>query len=146
MSQERPLVFQVKSLNNQIKRLLERTAIENNGANLTGMQYAILGYLSEHVGVRDLFQRDVEAEFNIRRSTATGMLQLLEREGYIRRIGVPNDARLKKIVLTEKAGEVDKVASANMIRLQARLTRGITSGEMAQFYRTLDKILDNARA
>ena len=32
-----------------------------------------------------MFQRDVEAEFNIRRSTATGILQLMEKNGFLLR-------------------------------------------------------------
>ena len=76
---EQPLAFRIKSLSNQIKRLLERTAIEQNDANLTGMQYAILGFLGEQEESANIYQRDIEAEFNIRRSTASGILKLLEK-------------------------------------------------------------------
>lgn len=31
------------------------------------------------------------------------MLKLMEKDGYIKRVSVENDARLKKIVLTDKA-------------------------------------------
>lgn len=148
MSNEQPLAMRIKALNNQIKRLMERTAIARNDANLTGMQYAILGFLSEQLNEQnegqDLFQRDIEAEFNIRRSTASGMLQLLEKDGYIRRENVPGDARLKKIIMTDKARELDKIAKVHMHELEMRLTRGITPDEMEQFYSVLQKIFDNA--
>ncbi|QQO07782.1 MarR family winged helix-turn-helix transcriptional regulator [Breznakiella homolactica] len=145
MIQEQPLVFRIKSLSNQIKRLLDKSAIAGNDANLTGMQYAILGYLAERDDGRDVFQRDIEAEFNIRRSTATGMLQLLEKNGYIKRGNVSGDARLKKITMTGSAKELNKVARANIKHIQGRLLKGISKEEMEQFYRVLEKITANAR-
>lgn len=145
MPDEQPVAFRIKSLNNQIRRFFERTAIAENDANLTGMQYAILGFLGMESDGRDVFQRDIEAEFNIRRSTASGMLRLLEKGGYIYRENVPGDARLKKINMTGKAKELDKIAKSNMIKLDVKLTKGITSGELEQFYSVLKKISDNAR-
>jgi DNA-binding MarR family transcriptional regulator len=145
MAYEQPLALQIKSLHNRIRRLMERTAIVSNDANLTGMQYAILGYLSEQGDAADVFQRDVESEFNIRRSTATGMLKLLEKDGFINRVGVPGDLRLKKIVRTEKATELDVAARAHMKKMEAKLARGISRSELDVFYSVLRKISENAQ-
>ena len=145
MATEQPLAFRIKSLNNQIRRLFERTAITKNDANLTGMQYAILGFLSEQDEGPDVFQRDIETEFNIRRSTATGMLQLLEKNGYIIRENVPDDARLKKIIRTAKTKDLDRIAKANMNEMDIRLTKGISQVELEQFYSVLKKIFDNIK-
>ena len=54
-------------------------------------------------GHGDVYQKDVEQEFRIRRSTATVMLQSLEQKGYLVRVASTEDARLKRILLTEKA-------------------------------------------
>jgi len=142
---EQPLAFRIKSLNNQIRRLLERNAIAGNEADLTGMQYGIIGYLSEQDESADVYQRDIEVEFNIRRSTASGMLKLLEQTGYINRIYDTVDTRLKRVVPTEKAKELDKIAKESVLKLQAKLTQGIPPEEMEQFYKTLQKISDNAQ-
>jgi len=142
---EKPMAIRIKSLNNQIKRLFECTAIAKNDANLTGMQYAILGFLSEQDDEQDIFQRDIEAEFNIRRSTASGMLRLLEERGYIYRESISGDARLKKIITTDKAKELDRIAMENMNELDARLTKNIPPDELKQFYAVLKKISDNAQ-
>ena len=56
----------------------------------------------------DLRQKDFEQQFNIRRSTASNILALIEKNGLIQRESVPYDARLKKIVLTDKA--IEKIA------------------------------------
>lgn len=144
MVNDQPLAFRIKSLNNQIRRYFERTAILENDANLTGMQYGILGFLAEQSSKTDVYQKDIEAEFNIRRSTASGMLKLLEKEGFIIRENDSGDTRLKKIIMSDRAKELNKVAKANMEKLQVLLTRGISDKEMEQFYATLKKISDNA--
>ena len=50
-----------------------------------------------------MYQKDIEEEFRIRKSTVTGILKLLEKNGFIRRESVPQDARLKRIVPTARA-------------------------------------------
>lgn len=143
MSGRKPVAFRIKSLNNEFKRHFDRSAIHRNDANLTGMQFAFLGYISDRAQSEDVFQRDIEVEFNIRRSTASGMLQLLEREGYIERYSVPSDARLKKIVLTDKAREQDKKAKEDMDLFDQKITAGLTDEELRELYRILDKIEKN---
>ena len=51
---------------------------------------------------------DVEAAFNLSRSTTTNILQLMEKNGIIRREGVDYDARLKRLVPTEKAVQMEE--------------------------------------
>lgn len=143
MDQKYLLAFRIKSLNNQIRRRLERGAIAENKANLTGMQYAILAFIDEWPKESDVYQRDIEAEFNIRRSTASAMVRQLEMEDYLYRVPVPGDARLKKIVLTPKAEENGRAARRSMEQLQARLTQNVSAEELRQFYATLDKIQRN---
>lgn len=143
MRGEQRVAMRIKCLNNQIKRLMERTAIAGNDQNLTGMQFAMLGFLADRQD-RDVFQRDVEAEFNIRRSTATGLLQSLERQGFIRREEVAEDARLKRIIMSEKALELNKAVRAHMDQMERRLTAGITPEELRGFYQVMDKIGKNA--
>lgn len=109
------------------------------------MRFAFLGYISDKSESEDVYQRDIEEEFNIRRSTASGMLPLLEREGYIQRLSVPNDARLKKIILTDKAREQDQKAKEDIALFDQKLTVGISEAELREFHRILDKIAENIR-
>ena len=91
----------------------------------------------------DVFQRDFESRFSIRRSTATNMLKLMEKNGIIHRESVPYDARLKKIVLTEKAIEIHKKATKNIEMVENTLKKGITEEELIVFYNVVDKIKNN---
>lgn len=144
MRDEQLLAFKIKALSNQIKRLMDRSRINDGNDNLTGVQFAIMGFVGS-AGDKEVFQRDIEAEFNIRRSTATGILQLLEKNGYITRTEVDYDARLKRITLTDKAMAVEKRARANMLSMEERLLAGISEEELNLFYAVADKIIANAQ-
>ena len=98
MKGERHVGGEIRMLSNLIKRCMD----DGMPPETTGMQGWIIGFLHRNED-RDMFQRDVEAEFNIRRSTATGILQLMEKNGFLLREPVAYDARLKKLVLTPKA-------------------------------------------
>ena len=67
--------FEIKTVHNLLKRDFEKLLDHEKFKNITGVQKWVIGYLSEHEG-EDVFQRDLEEEFSIRRSTATGILQI----------------------------------------------------------------------
>ena len=92
---------QMRRVNNLIFRKINQFHRENEVEDVTPMHEWILSYLFWH---RDepVYQRDIEREFSITRSTVTNILQLMERKGYITRQSVEQDARLKQLVLTEK--------------------------------------------
>ena len=50
---------------------------------LTAMQKHVLKFILLETLHRDLYQKDIEEEFQIRKSTATGTLQLMEKKGFI---------------------------------------------------------------
>ena len=92
---------QLRRVDNLIFRRLNQFSRANGVEQTTPMHGWIIEYLYRH---RDtpVFQRDIEREFSITRSTVTNILQLMERKGYIERRSVPQDARLKQLVLTEE--------------------------------------------
>ena len=92
--------FENKRLENEIHSRMTAYRAAMGGEELTMMQSWIIRFLYEH-SEEDIYQRDIEAEFSIARSTATGILKLMEKRGYIRRVSVERDARLKKLELTE---------------------------------------------
>ena len=100
--------FEIKALNNLIKRRVEMSETKEEVEHLTGVHGFVIGYISDHDD-EDIFQRDIEEKFEIRRSTATGIINLMEKNGLIIREKVDYDARLKKLVLTDKAREINKL-------------------------------------
>ena len=82
MERKREIGLEIKTLSNLIERKMHQVAHGPEGEGdepaCTKMQGMIIEYLYSNRAKGDLFQRDVEARFSIRRSTATGLLQLME--------------------------------------------------------------------
>ena len=99
----------------------------------------IIEYLYRH---RDepVFQRDIEREFSITRSTVTNILQLMERKGYIRRLSVPQDARLKQLVLTEEGIQRHEKTLLSFHQTDDYVAGLLTEEENAELLRLLNKL------
>lgn len=110
---------------------------------LTGMQGWIIAYLYKQNTGKEIFQRDVEKEFNIRRSTATGVLQLMERDGFITREAVAQDARLKSLKLTPKAIRAQEAIMNNIKELEEQLVQGLTEEEVNTLFALINRIKKN---
>ena len=109
---------------------------------ITETECLIMGFLCDHPD-RALYQRDVEEVFCIRRSTASRFLQNLEQDGMLIRQTVPQDARLKKLIPTEKAMSVHADITETFRIAEARMTAGLTEEELEQFIATARKIQRN---
>lgn len=127
-------------VSNQIKRRLDNTILNES---LTGMQGRFLHFILACSSDRDIFQKDLEEEFNLRRSTATGILQLMEKSGLLHRESVDYDARLKKIVVTSKGAQQKASVEENIRALEERLQRGISKDDLAAFYRVMEQMSKN---
>ena len=104
----------------------------------------ILCYIeSEQDNGRDVFQRDIEDKLNVRPSTATSILKVLEKNGYLVRESVKSDARLKKLVLTPKADEIKAVTFDMISEVEKQIISDITPDELDLFFKVLDKMKNN---
>ena len=110
---------------------------------LTPMQKHILTFILFETMERDLYQRDIEEEFRIRRSTASGILKLMEKNGFIYRKSVARDARLKQIVPTEKAEKFRMDILMNIKETERRLTEGISKPDLEVCLKVLRHMLLN---
>lgn len=134
----------IRAVGNAIRRRMESLHAEDK-SGLTGGECAIMGFLMEHMG--DLvYQKDIEEEFHIRRSSATRALQAMEKKGFILRQSESHDGRLKRLTLTERAIEMSREASRSMAEQERRLLSGISNEELAAFLDICDRICLNAEA
>ena len=110
----------------------------------TMMQTWIIGFvqLRDSEG-KDTFQKDIEEEFSINRSTASEMLTLMNKRELIERVPVDYDGRLKKIVLTQKSLEIHEWINQTMMQLHEKLTNGLSSEEIEIFMDVIDKMIHN---
>lgn len=139
---ERKLGFEIGRTSRLIKRYIDSDASRSYVEKMTGTHGWVVGYFYRNRH-KDMFQKDFEQEFNIRRSTASSILSLMEKNGLITRESVPYDARLKKIVLTQKALEVQSYVDKNFARFEKTIQQNISDEELEVFFAVLDKINSN---
>ena len=126
----------------RVSHLFKRMLDDGMPPEMTGVQGHIIGFLCFNAQ-HEVFQRDIEAEFGIRRSTATGILQLMEKNGFLCREPVEYDARLKKLVLTPKALALHECITARIQDVEARATQGVDPGRLEIFFSVLDQVREN---
>ena len=138
--QEQTICGELGMLNNLFKRQMACQSGEEF-SKVTGMQGMIIHSLLVADG--DRFQKDVETQFRFRRSTATGILQLMEQHGILRREPVAHDGRLKRLVLTDRARAMDERITERMVQMEQMLRRGITEEELNNWFAVSEKIRSN---
>ncbi|MGN0492424.1 MAG: MarR family winged helix-turn-helix transcriptional regulator [Acutalibacteraceae bacterium] len=142
MPPERHIGLEIRNLSNLIKRDIEKHADELELKPNKGVRGWAIDYFYEN-RERDIFQKDFEEKFSIRRSTASNILKLMEKNGFITRQSVESDARLKKIVLTDKAVKVHNLISQDIKRREERLRKGLTEEEIDAFFSVMQKLKAN---
>ena len=126
-------------MDNLIFRKIGLIARTNGVEAVTPMHGWIMEYLYRH-SETPVFQRDIEREFSITRSTVTNILQLMERKGYIERQSVPQDARLKRLVLTEKGACIHEKTMQSLHQTDEFVESLLTPEENAELLRLLNKL------
>lgn len=144
LDKEKQLHFQIHRTSRLIKRYIDSTHTKSYIDNVTGNHGYIIGFIYENRD-RDIFQRDIEKEFNLRGSTVTNMLNLMEKNGLIERKSVDGDRRLKKIVLTEKALEIQQLVIRDFEKLEKTVSKGIDPKDIEVFFSVLNQINTNIK-
>ena len=142
MEKRRDVGHELHAISNLLGRKIEAGKRERGMGDITPVQIWIIRYLYEHQG-KDVFQKDIEKDFSITRSTVTGILKLMEKNDYIERVTVPKDARLKKLVLTEKGKKLLHMVCEHVSETNNMLINGMTDEEVDTLFRLLDKVKQN---
>ena len=135
---------EVKQLANLITRYIENTTNFQQANRATGTNTWIIAYLARHSD-EDVFQRDLEKEFSVTRSTASKVIQLMEQKGLVVKKTVDYDARLRKLVLTQKAIDLHHSIIDELKKLEQILTNDLTAEEINAFLETIAKIKHNMK-
>ena len=139
MNERHAVLLQIMCLANCLSRELGSLNTNFSSAGVSRVNAQILSYLATHEG-EDVFQRDIEEVFSIRRSTVSKVVQLMETKGLIDREAVASDARLKRLKLTDKARCIHEIASAEYAAFEVRATQTLNSDEIQTLSALLEKI------
>ena len=143
MQENQKLILEMMGLTNQLRRRADAITAQYGGTRFTGMQGFIISFIYDRneAGV-NIYQRDIEKEFYISRSTASGILSLMEKNGLVLRLSVPHDARLKRLVLTEEAKEIQTYIFQALGQMDRELAAALTEEEQAQMIGYINKMWD----
>lgn len=140
----KPIGVELRSLDNLIMRKFINTDRKKQIDSITGTNGWIIGFLADNAD-KDIYQKDLEEQFAITRSTVSKVLILMEKKGLIERHGVPNDSRLKKLVLTDKAWKLNESMKEHGDKIEAALTKGFTEEELEALYSYIQRMRDNIK-
>lgn len=106
---------------------------------LTDVQFNILMILSEHR--RDgLSQQELSEHLIVTKSNVVGLIDRLERGGYVRREAHPSDRRFNQIVLTPKGEKLESKVEKSYFREVDKMMNSLTASEKRTLIQAMERI------
>ena len=109
---------------------------------LTPPQFFAVHYLSRHQ-TEEICQRDIERNFDLSHATVSGVINRLEKKGFIECEVSENDKRYKKIVLTDKAKKFEDEMGTYIGEYEDQLMKGFSEEEKDLLRNFLIRMLGN---
>jgi DNA-binding MarR family transcriptional regulator len=131
------LITKVKQIQDRVfEQLLDRQGIDQ----LNSAQGRILNILWNEDGIPI---SDLAKKTGLANTSLTGMLERLDKSGYLERIPDPADRRRTVIRLTDKALSMKEQYQRVSDQLSAFFYKGFSYKEIVQFEKNLERILEN---
>ena len=108
--------------------------------DLTASQFKVLKFLYTQPS-RIARVVDIEKYYSLTHPTTIGLLDNLEKKGFITRMQNPNDARSKLISLTDMADGMQSELEGLGDKLESKMTENLTEVEKAQLVTLLQKLI-----
>ena len=139
------VIEEIKKLDVKIaKRLFKDAKKEGIKRPPSPLQARILKYILEQKS-EVICQKDLENYLKISKATISEVLVALEKKEIIKRVSMPNDARAKRIVLTNTSLERFQELEKNFSDINEKLIEGISDDELARFLNILNKMQQNMK-
>lgn len=143
---DRKIGLKIRILANELNRKAAEILKEDDGEASSSIQMRILNFIHRRNNQQiPVYQKDIEQEFDIRRSTATGVLQTMEKRLFIERSSCKEDNRFKTIILTDLGEQKVKENIVKLHKFDALLVQGITEEELIIFFKVMGKLSENSK-
>ena len=109
-------------------------AFSESGVEVTPIQVMLLFFLQKNDG-SSLTQ--ISQGLMLENPTVTGLIDRLEKSGYVKRSDHRNDRRVYLVPLTEKGNKVAKKALPIVKKLNEQIKKGYSKGEIEDFKKVL---------
>jgi DNA-binding MarR family transcriptional regulator len=109
-------------------------SLSESGIEVTPVQVMLLFFLQQNNG---LSLTQISQGLMLENPTVTGLIDRLEKSGYVKRSDHPNDRRVYLVHLTEKGNKVAKKALPIVKRLNEQIKKGYSKDEIGNFTKVL---------
>ena len=142
MKYTRMLGFELRMIHNLTKEIVRKSHPATDKPPLTQLQAGIMGYLF-HNQEKSICQKHIEEEFNISGATVSNTLQVMEKNGLIIRSSMDEDARLKRITMTQTALQDHMLVEEHMQMMERKMREGMSDAEQEELFRLLAVVRNN---
>lgn len=125
----------IKQLDNEIKKTIDKKL---KCFDVTSIQGFIIKFI--YNSKKEVVQRDIEENLNLKRSTISEVLSLMEQKGLIIRI---KDGRNNIIVLTEKAINIHNEIKLTVLEIEKKLKKNIKKEDLDLFIEISNRMKNN---
>ena len=126
-------VFLISKVCQKLITNLQKSFAES-GIGVTPIQVMLLFFLQQN-NVLSLTQ--ISQGLMLENPTVTGLIDRLEKSGYVKRSDHPNDRRVYLVHLTEKGNKVAKKALPIVKKLNEQIKEGYSKEEIGNFTKIL---------
>lgn len=133
MAVEDRLIYLISKVFHKLMTNLQK-AFSEAGVEVTPVQAMLLFYLQKEDG---LSLTEISSGLMLENPTITGLIDRLEKLGYVRRADDPNDRRVYLVYLTEKGRRVADRALPIVKRLNEQIKEGYSGEEIEGFKKVL---------
>lgn len=123
------------SFSKKMRRTINATLMEKH---INTMQAHILSYLKDHPS--PVCQKDLQEACSVRRSTISGVIDTMERNGLIVRRGGKDDKRKKEIVITRQGERLSHCCEDSFEAIERELSDVLDDKEKETFLSILGKL------
>lgn len=110
---------------------------------LTGIQAMALHYIIIESAHHDVFSKDLEAYLDIKGASVTSLLNTLEHNGYLTRECLAEDARFKRLALTDKTRAIASDLQEMMDRYIDNIFLGVDEKDLTAFDGVIQQMTHN---
>ncbi len=138
--------FQIKEIHNLISRKAFRESRKYTNKGVSPIQGMIVKYIIDKTNNHEeVFQKDIQSTFRLRRSTLSGILQTMENNGLIKKESSKSDLRSKKIIITNDSNDLYDDIIEKLNNSESVMKNGISKNELDIFYKVSNKIIENLK-
>lgn len=132
-------------LNSTLRRFIETNPQKQTQEPIPHVGMWLIHYLADNRGT-PVYMRDVERRLGMTRSSASKLVDQLDRLGLVERRTEERDMRLRRLELTPAAENLLQTICEEHQLVESTLTGGFTAAEVSGMLRDLERMRENLDA